>query len=170
MRFCWAKKHQARNEREYQSGGMWMHTMELYACVCPLRLYLYSFHCGVDVQRLRSEFNDVSYLLVCIFFLFHSFHVHAVIRSLTKNYCVFSFIVHSCKLQCNVWNALQFGRAYVRTEGKKIIHIIVHLVAFRFFSSPRSTLVWTLVHIFSVLLVLNSEQSEKNEAYLRWNR
>lgn len=48
MRFCLVEKHQARNERAYQSGGMWMHTMPLYACL-PIAA-LYPIFAVVDVQ------------------------------------------------------------------------------------------------------------------------
>lgn len=76
------------------------------------------------------------------FFLFIP-SMHAVIRSLTKNYCVFSFIVHSCKLQCLKCSVDEC--TYAREEReKKIIHIFVHLVLCFFLSNigPSFTISW----------------------------
>lgn len=124
MRFCLVEKHQARNERAYQSGGMWMHTMALYACL-PIAA-LYPIFAVADVQ---SSTMWVIYLEFSIFFLFIP-SMHAVIRSLTKNYCVFSFIVHSCKLQCLKCSVDECTYAREEREKKSFIYLCTWFCVF----------------------------------------
>lgn len=82
---------------KWASISKWRNVNAYDAIVCVFA------HCCALSHFCRcrcSEFNDVSYLLGVFNCFFFILSMHAVIRSLTKNYCVFSFIVHSCKLQC----------------------------------------------------------------------
>ena len=84
--------------------------------------------------------------------------MHAVIRSLTKNYCVFSFIVHSCKLQCLKFSVDECTYAREEREKKSFIYLCTWLCIF---SSVQH---WTLVHNFLVIFWFQTErESEKNE-------
>lgn len=56
--------------------------------------------------------------------------MHAVIRSLTKNYCVFSFIVHSCKLQCLKCSVDECTYAREEREKKSFIYLCTWFCVF----------------------------------------